>query len=92
LTLLADGFAKDIDLDVACLLGELAARDLIVLEHVQGAQERGGEAAGRTQAGSGRDVGHAGDFQVVILDADQLHGLADDGVRVMIIFEVREAR
>ena len=80
LVLLADLLLEQVDLDVAGLLGQLARVDQVLLVGVERLQQRGREAAGRAEAGAGRDVGHAGDLQRAAVDLHQAHRLADDRV------------
>jgi hypothetical protein len=56
---------------VASLLGEFAGGDGLALEAVESAEKRGGEAAGGAEPGAGRDIRHAGDFEVgMMINAD----------------------
>ena len=80
LVLLADRLAQQVDLDVAGLPRQLLAVDERAVMGVQRPQQRGGEAAGRAQAGAGGNVRHAGDFQVRRAQAGQLERLPHDGV------------
>src|SRR6266404_1466799 len=77
LILLADGFAKQLDLNVAGLLGKGMRADDVALAGVQSAKQCGRKTARRTKAGPGRDVRHAGDLDAVVR-ADELDGGADD--------------
>ena len=80
LILFADRLAEKIDFDMAGLLGEHLARNEILIQRVQGAQQGDGEAAGGAEPGAGGNVGHADDFQVGRGHRHQPEGLADDGV------------
>ena len=62
LVLLADRPSEDVDLDAACLLGELGGADVLALPRVQGTQEAHGEGARRAQPGPRRDVREADDL------------------------------
>ena len=62
LILLADRPSEDVDLDAACLLGELGGADVLALPRVQSAQEAHRERARRAEAGPGRDVREADDL------------------------------
>ena len=64
LVLLADRLAELVDLDMAGLLGELARMDDAAGLSMQGAQQRGREAAGRTEPGAGRNVGQRRDLDL----------------------------
>ena len=80
LVLLADRLPEGVDLDAARLLGQLLRVHQVLLQRVQGLEERGGEAAGRAEAGPGRHVGHAGDLEMGRLHPDQPEGLANQRV------------
>ena len=64
LVLLADGLVQQVQLDVAGLLRQLLAGDVVLLHGVQGPQQRGGETARGSESGARRDVRHTGDFEV----------------------------
>src|SRR5262245_16288334 len=77
LVLLADRLAEAVDLDVACLLGEILREHRATLVGVKGLQERRGEASRGSEARPRRYVGHAGELEV-LLDPDQLESLPND--------------
>ena len=62
--LLADRLAEPIDLDIAGLLGQLARVDDALAVGMQRAQQRGREAAGRSEPGAGRNIGQRRDLDL----------------------------
>ena len=92
LVLLADRPSEDVDLDAACLLGELGGADVLALPGVQSAQEAHGEGARRPQPGPRGDVREADDLDPWT-DRMELERGPDDGMRdlagVLDTFECR---
>ena len=80
LVLFADGLPQDVDLDVTGLLGQHLARDEVLIQRMQRAQQGDRETAGRTQASPGGNIGKADDLQVRRAHGDHAQGFADDGV------------
>jgi hypothetical protein len=80
LVLLADRLLEEIELDAARLFGQLAGMDRVLVQRVQHLEKGRGEAARRSQARPGRDVGHAGDLQRAAVAAEESQRLPDQGV------------
>ena len=74
------GSPQKVDFDVAGLLGQDLARDEILVERVQRAQQRHRETAGRAQARTRRNIGHADDLQVRRRHRHHSQGFANDRV------------
>ena len=75
LVLLADWFAKPVDFDVAGEFGQLHLIEMAAAMGVERLKQGGREAAGASQAGSGRNVGERCDFDLRSLEAQQTSGL-----------------
>src|SRR5665213_498174 len=80
LVLLSDRLMEPVDFDLAGLLGKALWMNDVFAIGVQRLEQGGREAAGRSQPGARGDVGHAGDFQVRLLDPHHPQRLAHDRV------------
>jgi len=78
LILLADRFPQTVDFDIASLLRQLIRMDQVPLRRMQRPQQPGRKTAGRSQAGSRRDIGHTGNFQVGVHNTERPHTFAND--------------
>src|SRR5436853_7685094 len=52
--------------------------DQVLLQGMKGFEQRGGKTTRRSQAGAGRDVRHAGNLQVSLLNSYQLQGFPNN--------------
>ena len=78
LILLANWLFQNIKLNLAGLAGQFIRVNHVLFERMKSLEQGCGEAPRGAQAGAGRDVGHAGNFQTCGIGGDQLEGFANE--------------
>src|SRR3954470_3521835 len=78
LVLFANWFAQFLELDAAGLLRQLGRMHQVLLQGVKGFEQRGRKASRRAQPRARRDIGHAGDLKVPLVDVNQPQRLPDN--------------
>ena len=86
LILLADRLPQAIDFDLASLRRQLIGMHQVFAQSMQSLEQRRGKASRGSQARAGRNVRHAGDFEVKLFDSHQLQGFAEDGMLDLVDF------